>query len=211
MQIINFILHINNYIGMFIESYGIFVYLILFGIIFCETGLVFLPFLPGDSIIFAGGAFAGMQKLNLWVLFIVFVSAAILGDLVNYIIGKKFGKNILSNKNNKLIKEETIQKSNEFIGNYGGRAIFFARFIPIIRTIVPFLIGMGKLEYKTFLKFNVIGAFVWVILFLTIGCLFGNIKFVKDNISIVILFIIFMSVIPIIIEVVKSKRRIINT
>lgn len=205
MIIVDFILHCDDYIQTLISSYGQLVYFVIFIVIFCETGLVFLPFLPGDSLIFAAGAFAGIGKLNIFVLYAILIIAAVLGDTVNYEIGKHFGRRILEYKKFKLVKDEHVKKADEFISKHGSKAVFLARFIPIVRTIVPFLVGMGKLEYKKFLKVNAIGGVLWVSLFLGLGYFFGNISFVKDNFSFIILAIIFISVSPVIIGILKSK------
>ena len=205
MQIIDFILHCNEYIGQFIELYGNFIYPILFIIIFCETGLVFLPFLPGDSLIFAAGTFAAIGEMNFWLLLLLIIVAATIGDTVNYEIGKHFGKKIISNKKYKLIKDENLEKADNLVKKYGGAAVFIARFMPIIRTIVPFVVGMGELHYPKFIKYNAIGAIIWVSLFLSIGYLFGNIPVVKDNFTLIILGIIFLSVLPILIMYIKNK------
>lgn len=207
MEIIDFILHINEYIGTFINEYGNFVYAILFIIIFCETGLVFLPFLPGDSLIFAAGAFAAIGELNIFLLWILIVIAAILGDTVNYEIGKHFGKKILNNKKFTIIKEENLKKAEDLVAKYGGAAVFIARFMPIIRTIVPFVVGIGQLHYPKFIKFNALGGLIWVTLFITIGYLFGNIPAVKDHFTLIILAIIFLSLLPIIIAFIKNKLK----
>ena len=207
MEIIDFILHINEYIGTFINEYGNFVYAILFIIIFCETGLVFLPFLPGDSLIFAAGAFAAIGELNIFLLWILIVIAAILGDTVNYEIGKHFGKKILNNKKFTIIKEENLKKAEDLVAKYGGAAVFIARFMPIIRTIVPFVVGIGQLHYPKFIKFNALGGLIWVTLFITIGYLFGNIPAVKDHFTLIILAIIFLSLLPIIISFIKNKLK----
>ena len=207
MEIIDFILHINEYIGTFINEYGNFVYAILFIIIFCETGLVFLPFLPGDSLIFAAGAFAAIGELNIFLLCILIVIAAILGDTVNYEIGKHFGKKILNNKKFTIIKEENLKKAEDLVAKYGGAAVFIARFMPIIRTIVPFVVGIGQLHYPKFIKFNALGGLIWVTLFITIGYLFGNIPAVKDHFTLIILAIIFLSLLPIIIAFIKNKLK----
>ncbi len=207
MEIIDFILHINEYIGTFINEYGNFVYAILFIIIFCETGLVFLPFLPGDSLIFAAGAFAAIGELNIFLLWILIVIAAILGDTVNYEIGKHFGKKILNNKKFTIIKEENLKKAEDLVAKYGGAAVFIARFMPIIRTIVPFVVGIGQLHYPKFIKFNALGGLIWVTLFITIGYLFGNIPAVKDHFTLIILAIIFLSLLPIIIAFIKNKIK----
>ena len=204
MQIIDFILHCNEYIGSFIQNYGNLIYPLIFIIIFCETGLVFLPFLPGDSLIFASGAFAAIGQINFWLLLILITFAAILGDTVNYEIGKHFGKKILNNKF-KLIKQENIQKAEKLINKYGGKAVLIARFMPIIRTIVPFVVGIGNLNYPQFIKFNAIGGIIWVTLFLTIGYLFGNIPAVQEHFTLIILAIILLSLLPIIITIIKKK------
>ena len=205
MQIVDFILHCNEYIGVFIQNYGNFIYPVLFLIIFCETGLVFLPFLPGDSLIFAAGAFAAIGKMNFLLLLILIILAAILGDTANYEIGRHFGKKILNNKKFKLVKEENIKKAEDLVKKYGGVAVFLARFMPIIRTIVPFVVGMGELHYPKFIKYNAIGGIVWVTLFLTIGYLFGNIPAVKSHFSLIILGIVFLSLLPIIVAYIKNK------
>lgn len=204
MQIIDFILHCDSYIQTIISSYGQLVYFVIFIVIFCETGLVFLPFLPGDSLIFAVGAFAGAGRLNIFVLCAILILAAVLGDTVNYEIGKHFGRKILEYKKIKLVKQEHLQKADDFVSKYGSKAVFLARFIPIIRTIVPFIAGMGKLEYKIFLKVNAIGGVLWVTLFLGLGYFFGNMEIVKSKLSFIILGIIFISVIPVIVAIIKA-------
>ena len=205
MELINFILHINDYIGQFIIDYGPLVYAILFLIVFCETGLVFLPFLPGDSLIFASGTFAAIGQMNFPLLLLILILAAILGDTINYEIGKHFGKKILNNKKFKLVKEENLEKADNLIKKYGGAAVFIARFMPIIRTIVPFVVGMGRLQYRKFIKYNAIGAVTWVTLFLTIGYLFGNIPAVKSHFTLILLAIIFLSLLPVLIAFIKNK------
>ena len=202
MGIIDFILHIDKHLDMFISTYGLWVYGILFGIIFCETGLVFLPFLPGDSIIFAAGAFAAIGSMNYFVLLFLIMFAAIAGDSVNYFIGKKFGEKIISST--KLIKPKHLESAQAFIKKHGGKSLFLARFIPIIRTIVPFVLGMGSMEYKKFLKFNVLGGVTWVLLFLNLGYFFGNVPIIKNHFSLIIIGIIFISVLPMIIGIVKN-------
>lgn len=205
MQLIDFLLHCNQYIGQFIQEYGNFIYPILFIIIFCETGLVFLPFLPGDSLIFAAGTFAAIGKMNFWLLIIIIIMSAILGDTVNYEIGKHFGKKILNNKKFKLIKDENLKKAEDLVKQYGGTAVLLARFMPIIRTIVPFVVGMGELHYPKFIKYNAIGGIVWVSLFLTMGYLFGNIEAVQEHFTLIIIAIIILSLLPILITYIKNK------
>ena len=205
MQLIDFLLHCNQYIGQFIQEYGNFIYPILFIIIFCETGLVFLPFLPGDSLIFAAGTFAAIGKMNFWLLMIIIIMSAILGDTVNYEIGKHFGKKILNNKKFKLIKDENLKKAEDLVKQYGGTAVLLARFMPIIRTIVPFVVGMGELHYPKFIKYNAIGGIVWVSLFLTMGYLFGNIEAVQEHFTLIIIAIVILSLLPILITYIKNK------
>ncbi len=205
MQLIDFLLHCNQYIGQFIQEYGNFIYPILFIIIFCETGLIFLPFLPGDSLIFAAGTFAAIGKMNFWLLIIIIIMSAILGDTVNYEIGKHFGKKILNNKKFKLIKDENLKKAEDLVKQYGGTAVLLARFMPIIRTIVPFVVGMGELHYPKFIKYNAIGGIVWVSLFLTMGYLFGNIKAVQEHFTLIIIAIVILSLLTILITYIKNK------
>ena len=205
MQLIDFLLHCNQYIGQFIQEYGNFIYPILFIIIFCETGLVFLPFLPGDSLIFAAGTFAAIGKMNFWLLIIIIIMSAILGDTVNYEIGKHFGKKILNNNKFKLIKDENLKKAEDLVKQYGGTAVLLARFMPIIRTIVPFVVGMGELHYPKFIKYNAIGGIVWVSLFLTMGYLFGNIEAVQEHFTLIIIAIVILSLLPILITYIKNK------
>lgn len=205
MGIIDFIIHCDDYIGLFINNYGSVVYFILFAVIFCETGLVFLPFLPGDSLIFAAGTFAGIGQLNFWFLLVLIIIAAIIGDTVNYEIGKHFGRKLLNNKKFTIVKKENLDKADALISKYGSLAVFIARFMPIIRTIVPFAVGMGKLDYKKFITFNAIGGITWVTLFLCLGYFFGNIPFVADHFSLIIMAIVFISIIPIIYAFIKGK------
>ncbi len=205
MVIVDFILHCDDYIGLFINNYGALVYLILFAVIFCETGLVFLPFLPGDSLIFAAGTFAGIGQLNFWFLMILIILAAIIGDTVNYEIGKHFGRKLLDNKKFTIVKKENLDKADALIAKYGSLAVFIARFMPIIRTIVPFVVGMGKLDYKKFITFNALGGITWVTLFLCLGYFFGNIPFVAEHFSLIIIAIVFISIIPIIYAFIKGK------
>ena len=205
MQLIDFLLHCNQYIGQFIQEYGNFIYPILFIIIFCETGLVFLPFLPGDSLIFAAGTFAAIGKMNFWLLIVIIIMSAILGDTVNYEIGKHFGKKILNNKKFKLIKDENLKKAEDLVKQYGGTAVLLARFMPIIRTIVPFVVGMGELHYPKFIKYNAIGGIIWVSLFLTMGYLFCNIKAVQEHFTLIIIAIVILSLLPILITYIKNK------
>jgi len=206
LHIVDFILHIDTHLVEIVGNYGLLTYGILFFIIFAETGFVFTPFLPGDSILFAAGAIAAIGNLNIFLIWLILVIAAILGDTVNYWIGHFFGRKILS-KNLPIIKEEYIEKTNKFYEKHGGKTIILARFVPIVRTFAPFVAGIGQMHYSKFLSFNVIGGILWITLFSFAGYFFGNISFVKHNFSIVVMAIILISVLPMVVEVVKSKRK----
>ena len=202
---IDFILHIDKYVGFFIDSYGSLTYLILFAIIFLETGLVLTPFLPGDSLIFVAGAFASQGMINVFLLFFLLSAAAILGDSVNYWIGSYFGERIFSKS--RFFKKEYLEKTKDFYHKHGGKTIILARFMPIVRTFAPFVAGIGKMKYVRFFGFNVFGAMIWVALFLFAGYFFGSIEFVKDNLNYFIYFIIFLSFLPPLIEYFRSKKN----
>jgi len=202
---IDFILHIDEHLNTIIQMYGTLTYAILFGIIFAETGLVVTPFLPGDSLLFAAGAFAALGSMNIFVVYLILLAGAFLGDTVNYWIGHFFGQKIIDNPNIPLIKQSHIDKTQAFYEKHGGKIIVLARFIPIIRTFAPFVAGVGKMHYGTFISYNIIGGFIWVTAFTFTGYFFGNIPVVKDNFSVVIMVIIAISVIPMLFELVKSK------
>lgn len=202
--IIDFIIHIDVHLGQIISTYGLATYIILFGIIFMETGLVFTPFLPGDSLLFAAGAFAALGSLNIWVLYIILFIAAVLGDTANYWIGYFFGKKIVAHP--KIpIDEEHIKETQKFFHKHGGKTIILARFIPFIRTFAPFVAGIGRMKYGQFISYNVSGAFLWVTIATFAGYFFGNIKIVRENFSLVIFGVIFISLVPIIFEYVKHR------
>ena len=202
--LIDFILHIDDHLVELVSTYGTETYLFLFLIIFVETGVVIMPFLPGDSLIFAGAALAANGSLNIFILFFVIFFDAVIGDTVNYHIGKAFG-NKLINWNNRFIKKEYIERTSHFFEKHGGKSIIIARFVPIVRTFAPFVAGIGKMHYLKFLSYNVVGAGLWVLLFCVAGFFFGNIPFVKDNFSIVIIAIILISLLPAIIGAIKAK------
>src|SRR3990167_8380383 len=205
--LVDFILHIDSNLEQIISNFGIFSYVILSLIIFAETGLVFTPFLPGDSLLFAAGAFAAIGSFNIILLLILLSIAAFLGDTVNYWIGFIFGQKIIDHPKIPFINQGHIDKTQAFYKKHGGKTIFLARFIPIIRTFAPFVAGVGKMDYKKFIVYNASGGFVWVFAFTLAGYFFGNISKVKENFSLVIIGIIIISVIPIILEFVKSKRK----
>lgn len=202
--IIEFILHIDVHLGQIISAYGILTYVLLFIIIFIETGLVVTPFLPGDSLLFAVGAFAALGSLNIFVLLIILMAAAVLGDTANYWIGHFFGEKLVANPK-VPIKKEHIEKTKRFFDKYGGKTIILARFIPIIRTFAPFVAGIGKMHYGQFLSFNVIGGITWVLLVTLAGFFFGNIPMVKNNFSTVIIAIVLISIAPMIIQAIIPK------
>lgn len=202
--LVDFIIHIDVHLGQIISTYGILTYIILFGIIFMETGLVFTPFLPGDSLLFAAGAFAAIGSLNIWILFIFMAIAAVLGDTTNYWIGYFFGKKLVAHP--KIpIDENHIKETQKFFDKHGGKTIIIARFMPFIRTFAPFVAGVGRMKYSQFFSYNVIGGIMWVSIATFAGYFFGNIKFVKENFSLVIIGVVFVSLIPIIIEIIKKK------
>jgi len=202
--IVSFILHIDTHLGEIIIQFGPWSYVILFLIIFAETGFVFTPFLPGDSLLFAGGAFAALNSFSIIPLIMVLWLAAFLGDTANYWIGHFFGDKILANPRFP-IKKEHIEKTQKFYEKYGGKTIILARFIPIVRTFAPFVAGVGKMDYGNFVTFNAIGGAAWVMLFTLAGYFFGNITIVKHNFSLVILVIIGLSVLPMVWEVVRHR------
>lgn len=201
---IDFILHIDTYLQLIIESYGLLTYAILFLIVFCETGLVFTPFLPGDSLLFVAGAFAARDSLNIFLLLIVMIIAAVLGDTVNYWIGYKFGEGIL--RRNHFINPNYVRKTEEFYAKHGGKTIIYSRFVPIVRTFAPFIAGIGQMQYGKFLSFNIIGGISWVLVFLLGGYFFGQIPIIEKNLTYVIFAIIIISFIPPILEYFKSRN-----
>ncbi len=204
-KFIDIVLHVDTYLGSIILQYGIVTYGLLFLVIFVETGLVVMPFLPGDSLLFTAGAFAGLGVLRLWVLLLVLMAAAILGDTVNYGIGRYLGVRMFEKRH--LIKKEYLEKTNEFYEKHGKKTIILARFVPIIRTFAPFVAGVGKMRYSEFLLFNVIGGVVWVSLFLLGGYFFGNLDVVRSHFSLFVLLIIFISLVPLVLEVMRHKVK----
>ncbi len=211
----DFIMHIDSHLFTMIGDYGIWVYIILFLIIFVETGLVVMPFLPGDSLLFAAGAFcAGVvneagetAQLNLWIVLSTLLIAAIVGDGLNYWLGKNIGLKMLQweIKGYRPVKEKYIEQTQQFYSKHGPKTIILARFVPIVRTFAPFVAGIGKMQYSQFFRFNIIGGFVWVVGLTLTGYFFGNIPIVKENFETVIFSIIGISVLPIIIEAVKHR------
>lgn len=206
LELIQNIIHIDKYLSVIIPQLGSLIYTLFFSIIFIETGLVIFPFLPGDSLLFAAGAFAAKGMLNVLLLFIILSLAAILGDSLNYFLGKRFGRKLFK-KNSRWFNENHLIKTEKFYDKHGNKTIILARFIPIIRTFAPFVAGIGKMNYLRFITYNIVGGISWVALFLFGGYLFGNIPFVANNFSIFILAIIIISVLPAIIEYLKSRKN----
>lgn len=205
-SILNIFLHLDKNLALFVQTYGSIVYALLFLIIFLETGLVATPFLPGDSLIFAAGALASIGSLNIVLLLIIITAAAIIGDTVNYSIGYFIGPKVFKEKR-RFFRKDYLDRAESFYERYGAKTIIFARFIPIIRTFAPFVAGIGKMKYSKFLFYNILGAVFWVLLFLFGGYLFGNIPFVKNNFSIVLLFVIILSLLPLAHEILKRKQE----
>jgi membrane-associated protein len=204
-QLVDFILHIDIHLAELIARYGTGTLVLLFLIVFAETGLVVTPFLPGDSLLFAAGAFAARGALDIGLLVPILLVAAILGDTVNYWIGHKIGRRAFSGKI-PFIKQEYLQRTESFYERHGGKTIILARFVPIIRTFAPFVAGIGTMSYARFVVYNVVGAVLWVVLFTVGGYFFGNLPMVQRNFKLVILAIIVVSVVPIVVEFVRARR-----
>lgn len=207
MFLIDFIVHIDSHLQTLVSEYGTWVNGILFLIIFCETGLVVLPFLPGDSLLFAAGSLASLQgsQLDPHILFIGLTLAGILGDSTNYWIGKKFGVAVFTSRRFRFLKQEHLDKTRAFYLKYGGKTIIIARFIPIVRTFAPFVAGIGTMPYRKFITYNVIGAMLWVGLFVYAGFYFGQLPLIQKNFKLVILAIIVLSITPPVIEYFKHR------
>lgn len=208
MELIDFILHIDQHLAEFIKDYGLWIYAILFLIVFVETGVVVMPFLPGDSLLFAAGMLAAQDTgLNVWIVIGLLLIAAISGDSLNYGIGREFGSRALKVKifGKSFVHQEHIDKTHSFYEKYGSKTIVIARFVPFVRTLAPFVAGVGRMNYGTFITYNVLGAIIWVVGITLVGYFLGNIPIVQDNFSKVVLLIIFISILPIIYEFVKEK------
>jgi membrane-associated protein len=196
MNFLEILLHIDVYLQFVISEYSTMTYVLLFLIIFIETGIVIMPFLPGDSLLFAVGALAATGILDIWIVFVVFFVAAVLGDTANYHIGKFAGPKVFKKEDSVLFHKKHLRRAEQFYEKYGGKTIILARFIPIVRTFAPFVAGVGTMTYKKFISYNVIGAAMWCGIFTFAGYLFGNIPFVKENFGIVIIAIIVISLLP---------------
>ena len=204
MYFIDLVLHLDKHLPEIMAAYGHFIYAILFLVVFCETGLVVTPFLPGDSLLFACGALAATAPdgMDIKIITVIFLVSSILGDACNYMIGETLGMRMI---NSKIIKKEHVDKASNFYAKHGHKAIFLARFVPIVRTFAPFVAGVGKMHYMTFAHYNVVGAVVWVFLFVGGGYFFGNIPVIKQNFTLVTLGIVFFSVLPVLWELVGKK------
>jgi membrane-associated protein len=206
--LIDYVLHVDRHLAELIASFGPWFYILMFLVIFCETGLVVTPFLPGDSLLFALGAFAARPDgLNLGTLLISLTIAAIIGDSVNYWIGSILGPRIFRGEKIRFLNPKHLEKTHEFYERYGGKTIILARFVPIVRTFAPFVAGMGRMTYRKFMAFNVIGGIVWIALFLIAGYAFGNLPWVKKYFTLVIFGIIGVSIMPAVIEILRERSR----
>jgi membrane-associated protein len=205
-QLIDFILHIDKHLGEIIALYGYWTYSILFAIIFIETGLVVMPFLPGDSLLFAAGAFAATGALNVWFLFVLLAAAAIVGDTVNYWVGNRMGPRAFE-QDHRFLKRAYLERTQRFYDKHGGKTIFLARFIPIIRTFAPFVAGVGTMRYSKFIVYNVLGGITWTAIFIFAGYFFGNLPIVRDNFGLVVIAIILISALPVGFELLQHRLR----
>ncbi len=204
IQILDIFLNLDKYLSSFVQSYDILIYLLIFAIIFLETGLVIFPFLPGDSLLFAVGALSGIGLMNLWLMLFISAIAAILGDSVNYSIGRRFGTFLLGRKN-RLITSSHLKTTQNFYDKHGNKTIVLARFVPIVRTFAPFVAGIGRMKYSSFISYNILGGIAWVAIFILGGFLFGNIPAVQQQIHWIVVGIIILSLLPIAWKLVRSK------
>ncbi len=205
-RIVDFVLHLDTHLSGLIQQVGSWTYVILFGVIFCETGLVITPFLPGDSLIFAAGAFAARGDLKMLALFGLLAAAAVLGDTANYWVGKIIGPKVFQKENSRIFKKSYLDRTHVFYEKYGAETIIIARFVPIVRTFAPFVAGIGRMSYARFLSYNILGGIGWVAVFTFGGYFFGNIPFVKKNFTLVIAAIIVISLIPAAWEILKHRK-----
>lgn len=206
LQIVDFFRHLDQHLVELIQQYGTWIYGILFAIIFCETGLVVTPILPGDSLLFAAGALAAEGNMNIVFLWGLLLVAAIAGDTVNYWIGQRVGLSVFKD-DARILKTEYLRRTEEFFEKYGGKTIVLARFIPIVRTYAPFVAGASRMNYARFLTYNVLGGLLWITIFLWLGYFFGNIPFVKKRFEYVVIVIIVLSVLPVVWEYIKNRRN----
>ncbi|HEY2409870.1 MAG TPA: DedA family protein [Polyangiaceae bacterium] len=206
-QLLDIVLHLDAHLVEWSHSLGMSLYALLFAIIFCETGLVVTPFLPGDSLLFAVGALCAMGGMNLYLITPLLLAAAVLGDATNYAIGVQVGPRVFTSQTSKLLNREHLLRTQAFYERYGGKAIIIARFIPIIRTFAPFVAGIGKMSYRRFFSFNIVGALAWVLLLVPMGYWFNSIEWVRKHFQTVIVAIIFLSILPAVIEYLRERAR----
>ena len=204
-SLIDFILHIDQHLIELTQTYGLWIYAILFLIVFCETGLVVTPFLPGDSLLFAAGAVAALGGMNVHMAAALLLAAAVIGDAANFAVGKYFGEKLFAKPDSRVFKREYLDKTHAFYEKYGGKTIILARFVPIVRTFAPFVAGMGNMHYGRFIRYNIIGALMWVGLLTYAGYFFGELPVVKNNFGLVVIGIIAVSVLPMAVEIAKAK------
>jgi membrane-associated protein len=204
-HVLDLLLHLDRTLGGVLRQYGPWTYLLLFVIVFCETGLVVLPFLPGDSLLFAAGAFAGLGDLSAWWLIVLLLLAAVLGNTVNYWVGHLLGPRLVTSRR-RLVRPEHLERTHEFYEKYGAKTIVITRFVPILRTIAPFVAGLGRMPFGKFMAYNTAGGLLWVVVGVLAGYLFGNVPAVKNNFSLVILAIVVVSLLPALYEVVRARR-----
>ena len=204
-SLIDFVLHIDQHLIELTQTYGLWIYAILFLIVFCETGLVVTPFLPGDSLLFAAGAVAALGGMNVHIAAALLLAAAVIGDAVNFAIGKYFGEKLFAKPDSRVFKREYLDKTHAFYEKYGGKTIILARFVPIVRTFAPFVAGMGDMHYGRFIRYNIIGALMWVGLLTYAGYFFGELPVVKNNFGLVVIGILVVSVLPMAVEIAKAK------
>ena len=204
-SLIDFVLHIDQHLIELTQTYGLWIYAILFLIVFCETGLVVTPFLPGDSLLFAAGAVAALGGMKVHMAAALLLAAAVIGDAANFAIGKYFGEKLFAKPDSRVFKREYLDKTHAFYEKYGGKTIILARFVPIVRTFAPFVAGMGNMHYGRFIRYNIIGALMWVGLLIYAGYFFGELPVVKNNFGLVVIGIIVVSVLPMAVEIAKAK------
>ncbi|HAF44789.1 MAG: hypothetical protein A2100_02085 [Sideroxydans sp. GWF2_59_14] len=204
---IDIVLHLDAHLLALVQEYGMWIYAILFAIIFAETGLIIAPFLPGDSLLFVIGALCGMGSLELQIAMPLLILAAFMGDNTNYWVGRLLGLRLLNHASQKLIKHEHLEKTHAFYDKHGGKTVIFARFLPILRTFAPFVAGIGTMNYRLYVMYSIIGGVSWIGSLMLAGYFFGNIPVIKDNLTLMILVIIFISFIPAILEFIKHRRR----
>jgi Uncharacterized membrane-associated protein len=207
LQYMDFILHVDRHLGGLFEHYGTWIYFILAGIVFCETGLVVTPFLPGDSLLFAVGALAGAGLIDPWLAFFLLMAAAICGDNVNYWLGRKVGPAVFVRETSRLLNKKHLFHAQAFYEHHGGKTIIIARFVPIVRTFAPFVAGIGRMNYRRFLAYSLGGGILWTGSFIALGVFFGNLPVVRENFGLAVIAIIIISVMPAVIEILRARRR----